>query len=498
MVNHQHASYQYAVANEEELDALFLGQKISSMSWTQWSKPSRPRPGSVGVVWRSEDSDQLLQPLVLIVNDEDIRPLCGRYAHLQSDFSPLTSWCHLLTPRFFDPLESLVRIPEAGGLEAAWTGVTVAESVLLAERPLAGIKISACLATHGFAIARANALWGHLTLDDITVRFDHAKRLLKNETLNVPSDKRTAKIRTSLQPIWQTLSAMSQGRRSHGEIGPVVSALLGLSRARSSRDPHEANHLIEPLLYYVPEAEAIRRLHDLAPEVRLRIFDKIVEGLDKGEVTREDIRHNALSLLAGYLATVAAGGSPSLTLAENHASRWPEITAWAYVMGSLGERVLWTSSFDGLGRLVARELLRPFHLDEPPTCDFAFDEAVVLADAKLNDPLVHLRVKQARVLTVELVPGVNVSVTVGETGMQNLPKAEMTRPARAADLSRRDPLATIIDALWPHIVPRLDDYFAASQRADYSEADDENAQRNRSRRKSGHQPPLPIGNPKRS
>ncbi len=112
MVNNMEIEYQYAVADETELDSLLSGKDVpNSISWTRWSKPSRPRPESVGVIWRAGDSDRPIQPLVLIVNEDDIRRLCGRYAQLHGDLSPLTAWCHLLTPRFFDPLESLVRIP---------------------------------------------------------------------------------------------------------------------------------------------------------------------------------------------------------------------------------------------------------------------------------------------------------------------------------------------------------------------------------------------------
>jgi hypothetical protein len=500
MVKHMDIEYQYTIADEPELDALLSGQQVSgSMRWTQWSKPSRPTAGSVGVVWHSEDSDQMIRPLVLIVNEDDTRRLCGRYAQLHGDLSPLTAWCHLLTPRFFDPLDSLVRIPDLGGLQAAWTGLIVAEAVLLADMPLARIKISACLATHSFAIARAIALWSHIAIDDVTKRFDNANRLLKNENLTQRVEGRASKIRASLQPIWETLIAVSQGRSSNraSELEPIISALQGLIKARSAKDPREANQLLRPLLDYAPEAESLEQLTELAPEARLRVFDKLVEALDKPETAREKLRRNALSLLAGYLATVAAGGSPSLTLAEAHALRWPEITAWAYLTGGLGEKVVWTSSFDGLGRLVARELMRPLRLDEPPTCDFAFDEAAVLADAKLADPLVHLKIKQARLVTVELLPGVNVSIPIGESSAQSVPKPDVNRSSRVPEVTSRDPLGILVDALWPHIRTRLDDYLSGPQPRDHSAQEDENAQRNRGKRKAGGQPQLPLSNPKR-
>jgi hypothetical protein len=489
--------YTYAMADETELDELLSGQEASGGTrWTQWSRPPRPRAGSVGVIWQGEG--QTVRPLVLIVNDDEIQRLCGRYAQLHSDLSPLTAWCHLLTPRFFEPLDALVRYPDLGGLQAAWTGLIVAEAVLLAEMPLARIKLSACLATRSFAVARANALWGHLAIEDITARFDNANRLLKGERLAQRAESRSGKIRASLQPIWDALIAVSQGRGSYRskEMEPIVSALQGLIKARSAKDPREASQLLRPLLHYAPEAESLEELSGLAPEGRLRVFDELVEALDKPEAAPEKLRRNALGLLAGYLATVAAGGSPSLSLVEGHASRWPEITAWAYLTGGLGERVVWTSSFDGLGRLVARELVRPLRLDDPPTCDFAFDEAAVLVDAKLTDPLVHLKVKQARLLTVALLPGVNVSIPISDASVQSASKADTDRPARVPEPLPSDPVSALVDAMWPRLRTRLDEYMAGPQRRDYSTQDDENTQRNRGRRRSG-QPQLPLSNPKR-
>ena len=487
------------MADEAGLDALLSGQGVSgSMRWTSLSKPSRPKPGSVGVVWLPGGSDGTIRPLVLIVNDDDIRRLCGRYAQLHSDLSPLTAWCHLLTPRFLDTLDSMTRTPDLGGLEAAWTGLTVAEAVLLAERPLASLRISACLATHSFAIARANALWSHLVVEDITRRFDGANRLLKSDSVTQRVEGRASKVRASLQPIWEALIAISKGRSAYrsSEIEPIVSALQGLMNARSSKNPREIGQLTRTLIDYVPEAGALSQLDDIAPEGRLRLFDKLVEILDKPETAREKVRLNALALLAGYLATIAAGGSPSLTLAESLASRWPEITAWAYLVGGLGEKVLWTSSFDGLGRLVARELLRPLRFDEPPTCDFAFDEASVLADAKLADPLVHLRVKQARLLTVELLPGVNVSVPIGESSAQNVSKQEIKRTTRVSEVSAYDPLGALTEAMWPHIRNRIDAYLAGMHRDENPTTADENS-RSRGKRKSGTETQLPLRNPKR-
>src|ERR1051326_1271969 len=112
--------------------------------------------------------------------------------------------------------------------------------------------------------------------------------------------------------------------------------------------------LARPLVNLVPQVEGFERLEHASPEDRLSLFDQLVDALNS--VTEDAPRRSVLAFLAGYLANVVAGGAASMGLLEHTADRWPEVTAWAYLLGGVCERRVWTSAFDGLGRLVAREL----------------------------------------------------------------------------------------------------------------------------------------------
>jgi hypothetical protein len=459
-----------------------------------------PDSTSTGVISRSgPDLDAPLQPIALICREEDIRRLCGRYAQLHGDLSPLTAWCHLLTPRFFEPFKAsddLTQWPELGGFQAAWAGLVVAEALLLSEKPLASLRIPACLATQTFAIARTRALWRHIPLEEIVRRFESANRLCRNDSFQSKGEFRSGKVRSCLQPIWATLSALSEGVPPLlSELRPLVSSLHALQHARLAKDKNEARRLSGPLIEYVPEAEAFVGLADLTPEMRLRVFDQLVAGLNKAELDNVSVRRNGLALLAGYLSTVAAGNYPSLSLAESNANRFPEITAWAYVVGGVGERVFWTSSFDGLGRLVARELMRPMRLDESPLCDFAFDEAVVLVDWKLADPLVRLRIKQARIVTVALLPGVNISIPVGEgpsleTNKQEPVRSRLQQESSISVPAKHDALGVLADAVWPYLRVRVENFVEELEELG-------RGQSKGPKRKNKQQAQLPLNNQKK-
>jgi hypothetical protein len=493
------SEYFFLAATEPELNELLAGRAAGSPShWMGRSAPLRLPTGSTGVLWSKPlSSSDPIQPLVLISREADQRRLFGRFAQLRSDLSPLTAWCHLLAPQRFESLDSLTRCADFYGFQAAWSGLIVAEALLLTEWPLAKLRISACLATQSFALARAKALWFGPSTGEILRRFDDAQQLLRNEDGPHRGESRIGRIRAALQPIWASLAAASDTPAAPGsqELRPIVESLRRLELARSNKNPNEARQFVAPLEESIPEARDVGNVADLTPEQRLRVFDEILEHLGSPNIGREQFRRIALTLLAGYLVTIAAGGSPTLSLATTNAARWPEITAWAYVLGSIGERVVWTSSFDGLGRLVARELLRPLRLDEPPTCDFALDEASVLVDTKLSDPLVHLRIKQSRNVSVSLLPGVNIFISIGDSSQEasRPPDPKTSRQAGASTAAPSDTLAILADAIWPYLRIRLEQSVRSVQGSDAARRDSDDSQQSRGR-KHGSQSGLPLKN----
>ena len=465
MVSTRYSEYRYLTVCDRELDSLLRGEDIGRAIAGDFPGPAPAKAGQTGVLLaRGCNSDEPLRPLALVARDQDIRRLCGRYAHLRNDLSPLTAWCHLLTPNTLQCLGGVSHEPNLGGTEAAWAGLVVAEVALLSGRPLAKLRISACLASATFAIARAKALWRELSLDSIVDRFDAANSLCRGDRGAPRNVARAARVRSSLYPIWACLSALADDTSAEGDrddLRSLALALTALREARDSLDSDEAALLVRPLLNEVPEDRDFERLTETTPESRLGLFDELVGALDR-EGTRRGLRRHSLALLAGYLATVAAGGFASLGLVESEADRWPELMAWAYAVAGVGERIPWTSGFDGLGRLVAREFQRSLRLDEPPTCDFAFEEARVLWDKELKDPFVHLRIKQARILSVAAYPGVNISIPIAHGTPRGLRQREAAHaepvPARESTrIDHGDALAALAEALWPYIRERAAD-----------------------------------------
>jgi hypothetical protein len=92
----------------------------------------------------------------------------------------------------------------------------------------------------------------------------------------------------------------------------------------------------------------------------------------------------------------------------------------------------------------------------------------VLADSKLSDPLVHLRLKQPRIATVALLPGVNISIPIADFAGQETSRQQPTQSNRPQETviratGGRDIVAGLADALWLHLRPRVEQCIASAQ-----------------------------------
>lgn len=442
--------WSFVTADDDELNGFMSGSGTrGGYPWPSRSSRRLNFDREVGVLVQVSGFEHGVRPGALVVSEDAGRRLFGRYAQLRSDLSPISAWTHILDPDQFEQTHEEARVPDLAGFETSWIGLSVAEALMLSDRPLSQLKLVACLATPTFALARAHALWPRETIEGVLRRYDLCQKLVR------ANDGAANRLREPLSDIWKALLAVSVPlpRDLPSELRWVTQGLVALRSARHS-ETNEARALFD--VFDDPRVGFLRHLDDMPPEVRVREFDRLVDVINDLSANDRPAR-NMLLFVAGYLATVVAGGSPSLGLAETAARRWPQIAAWAYVLGGVGETVTWTSSFDGLGRLVARELLRPFRLDEPPTTDFALAEAAVLVDRALSDPLVHLRIKQSRVLSVALLPGVNVAVPIAEASQSETRPAPVTEPVRSApSRTSNDGWATIAE----HVLPYLAEHFA--------------------------------------
>jgi hypothetical protein len=336
-------------------------------------------------------------------------------------------------------------------MEAAWAGLIIAEAMVLSDRPVSQLKLTACLATQSFAIARTLALWPRISIGEVLSKYEALQRGMRASRPDDPG-------RSNFSPLWAVLAVLSTGYLNPPEpYKRIVDALMSLRRARKKKA--DEFKVLQNAFGLVMDKEFLSGLTLASPEERLKAFDTLVRIINE-QRTAPELRVE-LTFLAGYLTTVAAGGSASLGLASKVSQSAPEIVGWAFLIGGLDEQITWSSGFDGLGRLVVRELMRSFRLDDATSADVSADEAHVLVDKQLVDPLVHLQLKQTRIASVALFPGVNVQVPFTEHVQEprrSVDSKRSNQPAAAPRASAaEEALQAIANLLAPMILDKLQD-----------------------------------------
>lgn len=429
-------------ADDDLLDEVLEGKPTKlGDQWPSLHNTYRLSPSNTGILALNSLENR---PVALVTREDTAQRLFGRYANLRSDLSPLSAWCHVLEWDIFERLREPFRLPDLGNYAASWVGLSIAEALMLSERSVSNLKMAACLATQSYALARSLALWPMVSIENVLANYDACQKALR------VSEASSTRLRSKLGKVWAALATISVSSAASAvspDVRLLCECLVALQDTRSGGRPDEGGALYD-VLWRIRAAEILPRLSALTPEKRVNEFDYIISCVEQAK----GLEQEALFLLAGYVATVAAGGAPSLGLVENVVDRWPQIMAWAYVIGGIGEKVVWTSSFDGLGRLVARDLLRPFRFADPPSCDFAIGEAISLVDRGLKDPLVRLRVKQSRIVSVALYPGVNISIAIADVHAE--PRRERGL-SEAKGGGQNDGIAALADLIWPFIEKRL-------------------------------------------
>lgn len=396
----------------------------------------------------------LSRPMIVVSRDEDHKRLFARLSQTRTDFSPLTSWCHLVNPELADRLTDFDLPASLGRLTSAWSGLVAAEAALVAGRSIGRIDRAACFATQSFVVARSAALWPHVRLSDLMERYDRAMACFSQR------HDRLKALRERLSPIWAILLTLTSSTPVATERSTQAIARLLEDLLMPGRDEREVHQIVARRLHDLASGlPDIQQIADLPARARLEIYDGLLDSLRAQDRRRDATDYLARTLLCGYLTTILAGGEASYKTAEATAIEFPEILCWAYILGSLGERVTWTSGLDGLGRIIAREVERPLHLLEPPHADIAIEEAKALIDPGLSDPLVHLRLKSARSVLVSLYPGVTMTIQLNarnEEGPSTSSSASRNSPPPAETRLLSDALlATLVDALLPLLEQRL-------------------------------------------
>lgn len=441
----------FALVEREDLADALRGERAAvANSWTSLRTPPRLVNRQTLLVWVEQSN----QPSAIVVADSDREELFSWLATFHGDLTPLSSWCQVLSP---DEIER--RSPEDGvvpnlfGFEAAWASATLAEAMNLSGRSYDNLSLSVLMATETFAIGRAAGLYGvKAAVSTVGERLDRLRRQLRSSSEN--RDPVGSLVREVL------LGLMPDAPRVVTGNARVLRDICG--RFLGDRLPDEGRFLaaddLRELVSIVPVLRPLVDLEAMPAEERVR-FLRYLRARMPPLATPE---WPLFAFGAGYVISRIGSAERDLRLADTFEAGKSAVLAWAMVAGSLGATTFWTDAFGGLGRFVARELIRPLHLLDPPTCDISYDE-VRLFDEKSSR--LRLRSANRNALAVSMLPGVTMHFGMGE------PDRSASRPSETARYPQPD-LAGVsnvsddqLEALAERLAPYLRSLLGINQKA---------------------------------
>ncbi len=107
----------------------------------------------------------------------------------------------------------------------------------------------------------------------------------------------------------------------------------------------------------------------------------------------------------------------------------------------------------------------------------------------------HLRLKQNRIATIALLPGVNISVSIVDSPIQEVrPQPSLAPRQSEGGRNGRDLMSIIADAIWPHLRPRVEECITLAEGEDLHSS---GSSQRRNKRKPPTQSHLPLKSSKR-
>ena len=372
--------------------------------------------------WGSGTDDPF--PDFMIVRDEDVNDTYAWLSSYLSGLAPITQWCRIWSASQLPDLLNVRQTPTLDGRLGPWVGAIVAECVAQARMPLNLKSLSGTLAlsSASFGAARAQAVWGRFAhFGELARRHDELSERLRARTRPVPAAR--------LANLWNVLVGEAwMGRQ------PAEARTLGVIREVFATTASEDLPAIERAGQAVQRVTDAFDLPDLAACVAGTQRER-VEALDRlGERLRVGPKSPTIDAILGFGASLVEPGAAVMPdLLRRFETAMPTAQIWAGAFAGLWAPVRVMSDHGGLGRLVAKALLRDNDLFARPEADISFDEVVRWLPTGRGDRMPVMRGMNARVVEVELLPGVTSPFQLRPDPVQAAPAADPTRQ-RALDL----------------------------------------------------------------
>lgn len=382
----------------------------------------------VGLLYQNERASS---PSALVVHQGALADMFAWLDTYAPQFSPITQYCRVVSAegaRLYAAgrvIRGDLRLIRA--LAGVVVGEVLAQTSNAATRSLEGVTLSHAQATFSLCLARSEML-RNAGVDFRSGVVSNLDTLWRMRVF--PERLLTTK---EVVPFWSVAFGLPENGVPHSEVGRLLSDAvreLMVSSLSSSTVVRLARH-------YEPARE-LMMLQTYSAEDRVKSFDRLSTKV--GTAPSDEARAIEDFCLAYAAVEIGGGSTRHAGLLQEYGERRPLVWLWFGLLSSIGEGDKWHPAFARIARLVQRELEYSFDPWDPPRADIALDEFLSMQHVSSRSSwLAQLPRAHARVLAVEVSPGVPFQFSIGSVERREAP---VDRPM--VDITRLDEAMSVL------------------------------------------------------
>jgi len=379
------------------------------------------------LVWQRSPTDTFAMPRAVIVAEGSTQDFLAWMSTYFRHIRPFTAHCRVLTPSLARLLIQSMAPASLADVGSGDIGLILAEGMAhsVGRADLNRLPFSTFTRTLSFAFAEGAKRYAQMfpengeMFEQIRSGWLSARELSHQPSLGLSP--------TDISDVWALVLSAVAGVRSNqaqAQSEPLVIEALQGVRANG----YVPRGTWTKLFGRFRMAESLIEVMQGPREGRVQAVEMAIRELAHGPA--ETRRYRAF--IAGYLASrIQPGSLDHLPLLLPAIAELRESFLWYGACAGLTPETSLDNYGNGLGWLMKRELGRPSHWLDRPTCDIALTEMATLLRSR-EGPRLSLRTLISGVLKVEIFPLISTSVRWSEFGEDQVSERDaLVAPQRA-------------------------------------------------------------------
>lgn len=354
------------------------------------------------MIWRNDPSAQAELPALIVMDDVKQREFFAWSLTYFREATPLTAFTHVVSPEDMAALIERPEVANLGALENACVGLVLGETEALRTpgRESTDVALVACKSTYSFLMGRMLAFRSSERVCEEAARRFWRARSLTGYGYGVEAKE--------VQLGWSVINRLAMGSVGYSytdPASPVGRIARVCSRIQCTEEGYDTDTWSEVAALSGFATTPAYGSHGVPRERRVAEVESILEKIAPTSARETD--YGVGPFIGGFLlSSIAPGTLDHVGLVTSRISR--AVLVWYGLLAGLRTRSSVKLAFGGLGRRIARDMLRSCSVLDSPTCDIGCGELDVASSG--TGASLRFRTAAASRLEVEVWPGIDTVV----------------------------------------------------------------------------------------